>query len=138
MQMLYCPSCKRPTGFKRSIGVGTLLLSCVTVGFWLLAIPFYTVRCCVCGTPKGDTPSATLKVSGLKRNIVIFTVMVVVLAGLLLLARFQGRLPGRRGGRGDGWVVALASDQAEGPKGQNAEAKTRTGLQEPARPQAAQ
>jgi peroxiredoxin len=33
---------------------------------------------------------------GVKRKVVVFTVMVVVLAGLLLLARFQGRLSAGR------------------------------------------
>jgi peroxiredoxin len=37
-----------------------------------------------------------LGVLGVKRKVVIFTVMVVVLAGLLLLARFKGRIPAGR------------------------------------------
>jgi peroxiredoxin len=37
-----------------------------------------------------------LGVFGVKRKVVIFTLMVVVLAGLLLLARFKGRIPAGR------------------------------------------
>ncbi len=45
----YCPSCKRETGHKRKIGIGTLILVIVTCGWWLLAILFYSKRCAVCG-----------------------------------------------------------------------------------------
>lgn len=50
MAMMFCPSCKRETRYKRDIGVGTLLAACATMGFWLFAIPFYKKRCKVCGS----------------------------------------------------------------------------------------
>jgi hypothetical protein len=53
MQMLFCPSCKRTTGFKRAYGFGTIIMVFATLGLWaLVALPFYPVRCTVCGMPR--------------------------------------------------------------------------------------
>src|ERR1700690_53536 len=40
MKMMNCPNCKRLTGFKRSLGFGTLFTLLLTFGFCLLATPF--------------------------------------------------------------------------------------------------
>ncbi|HET8552702.1 MAG TPA: hypothetical protein VFM97_09545 [Gammaproteobacteria bacterium] len=57
MQMRYCYGCERMTGHKRKIGVGSLILVLFT-WIWLLAIPFYRVRCVICGiaNPRGHGP----------------------------------------------------------------------------------
>jgi hypothetical protein len=52
MQMLHCPSCERNTGFKRSLGLMTLLAVLLSFGLWLLLIPLYPARCVVCGTTR--------------------------------------------------------------------------------------
>jgi hypothetical protein len=49
MQMLQCPNCGKLTGFKRNLGFGTFFMVVITAGLWLLAIPFYPVRCINCG-----------------------------------------------------------------------------------------
>ncbi len=49
MRMIQCPNCEQLTGFKRALGVGTVLAVVFTAGFWLLAIPFYPQRCIKCG-----------------------------------------------------------------------------------------
>jgi hypothetical protein len=52
MYMAYCPNCKKETGYKRSIGFGTLFAVILTGGLWLIAILFYPTRCAVCGGSK--------------------------------------------------------------------------------------
>ena len=45
-----CVNCNRFTGFKRALGFGTFFMVLITFGFWLLVIPFYPVRCSICGS----------------------------------------------------------------------------------------
>jgi hypothetical protein len=45
----YCPRCGRQTAHRRRIGRGTCAAVILTCGLWLLAIPFYAVRCVGCG-----------------------------------------------------------------------------------------
>jgi hypothetical protein len=54
MQMTHCPNCGTMTGFKRSWGFGTFFAVLFTGGLWLLAIPFYPVRCIRCGLTRGS------------------------------------------------------------------------------------
>jgi hypothetical protein len=49
MYTAYCPNCKKETGYKRSLGFGTLFAVMLTGGLWLIAILFYPTRCSVCG-----------------------------------------------------------------------------------------
>jgi len=49
MQMIQCPNCGKLTGFKRNLGFGTFFMVLITGGLWLLAIPFYPLRCITCG-----------------------------------------------------------------------------------------
>lgn len=48
MATKYCALCKRPVEARRHIGAGTLVLAVLTGGLWLVAIPFYSKRCCIC------------------------------------------------------------------------------------------
>lgn len=48
MAFKHCTMCDRPVQTRRKIGVGTLLLVLFTLGWWLLAIPFYRQRCPIC------------------------------------------------------------------------------------------
>ena len=45
----YCLHCERQTVHKRRIGRGTWAAVILTGGLWLLALPFYAVRCVDCG-----------------------------------------------------------------------------------------
>ncbi len=62
--MAYCPNCKKETGYKRSLGFGTLFAVILTGGLWLIAVLFYPTRCVVCGgsktatRPKPEEPGA--------------------------------------------------------------------------------
>jgi len=62
----YCQNCKKVTGHKRVIGMGTFLGACVTLGTSLAAVPFYPKRCVVCGCKTVPTPwvSPTSKSTG--------------------------------------------------------------------------
>jgi len=50
MKVEYCKTCSKQTMFKRSLGFGTFFAVILTGGFWILAIPFYPIRCTQCGT----------------------------------------------------------------------------------------
>jgi hypothetical protein len=45
----YCLQCGRQTVHRRRIGRGTWVAVILTCGIWLLALPFYAVRCVDCG-----------------------------------------------------------------------------------------
>jgi hypothetical protein len=51
MSTMLCTLCGRPVEARRHIGVGTVALSIVTWGLWLIAIPFYQKRCSICKSP---------------------------------------------------------------------------------------
>jgi len=46
--MAYCNVCKRETNLKRHFGIGTLIGVFVTLGWWILVMPFYKKRCVFC------------------------------------------------------------------------------------------
>lgn len=50
MVMKQCSNCGKLTGFKRNLGIGTIIMCFLTLGFWILAIPFYPTRCTNCGS----------------------------------------------------------------------------------------
>ena len=49
MKILYCSTCGKRTGHKRALGVGTFVALVCSLGWWLLALPFYPMRCIICG-----------------------------------------------------------------------------------------
>jgi len=49
MRFLQCYNCGRRRGFKRALGLGTLLMIVLTFGLWLFVIPLYPSRCITCG-----------------------------------------------------------------------------------------
>jgi hypothetical protein len=53
MRSQTCLTCGQVRSFRRTLGTRTLFAVVVTAGVWLLAIPFYTRRCTICGAP-GD------------------------------------------------------------------------------------
>ena len=52
MNFRYCPNCGKETGHKRFLGIGTVIAVFLTLGLWLLVIPFYPIRCIHCGAAK--------------------------------------------------------------------------------------
>jgi hypothetical protein len=50
MKIGYCAKCERETGFQRKFGFGTFFAVICTIGWWLLALPFYPKRCNICGS----------------------------------------------------------------------------------------
>lgn len=53
MRMDYCPNCRQRVGFRRALGWGTFFAAVLTLGFWLLTLPFYALRCVRCGEALG-------------------------------------------------------------------------------------
>ena len=74
MQMLQCPNCGKLTGFKRNLGFGTFFMVVITGGLWLLAIPFYLVRCINCGLQR---PSRHVLASILIGGLVLFAIAIL-------------------------------------------------------------
>ena len=74
MQMLQCPNCGKLTGFKRNLGFGTFFMVVITGGLWLLAIPFYPVRCINCGLQR---PSRHVLASILIGGLVLFAIAIL-------------------------------------------------------------
>jgi hypothetical protein len=54
MRTEYCGNCGYRRGFKRNLGIGTILMLLLTFGWWLVVIPFYPVRCIQCGVSYSD------------------------------------------------------------------------------------
>ncbi|MBF0464693.1 MAG: hypothetical protein HQK88_07975 [Nitrospirae bacterium] len=52
MVIKHCSLCDRPTGFKRSFGIATLIACGSTLGLWLFIMPFYPKRCTICGSDR--------------------------------------------------------------------------------------
>lgn len=48
MATMYCALCKRPVEARRHIGAGSVILALASIGFSVLAIPFYKKRCSIC------------------------------------------------------------------------------------------
>ena len=59
MSSTYCVSCDRIVEAKRKIGVGTLLLAIISMGFSLLLIPFYEKRCPICQGTNFRNPNSS-------------------------------------------------------------------------------
>jgi len=94
MQMEYCQTCGRKMGFKRLLGVGTILMVLLTLGLWILFIPFYPSRCISCGETlystrvskyESSTQSTTkaLLMNNKAMLIFILVALTVILVGLL-------------------------------------------------------
>lgn len=65
MATMYCALCNRAVEAKRQIGAGTVILAVITGGAWLIALPFYRKRCCICrSTAISSTPQEDMLSSG--------------------------------------------------------------------------
>lgn len=56
MKFSFCPNCGKTTSHQRKLGFGTLFAVIFTLGWWLLAIPFYPKRCTICGSEDFGAP----------------------------------------------------------------------------------
>jgi|ERR1035437_5025585 hypothetical protein len=84
MQMIQCTNCGKLSGFKRALGFGTFFMVVLTLGLWLLAIPFYPMRCINCGLTRHSVVLYNFRVWywSLNRKSRAF---LVILPGLILL-----------------------------------------------------
>ncbi len=80
MEMISCPNCNKLTGYKRALGFGTFFAVALTLGLWLLFLPFYPKRCIGCGLSK----AATLPWYSQTRYFVGFLVLAALLVGILM------------------------------------------------------
>jgi hypothetical protein len=90
MKMAMCHACQRPTGFKRALGIGTLLAVIATGGMWLVALPFYQTRCVMCGAPR-LTPMAERTPEQTRRRAKEGAAALLALAVLILFALIIGK-----------------------------------------------
>lgn len=67
MVMKYCNMCQRDVDAKRKIGAGSIIGILVTVGWWLLVIPFYGKRCPLC-TGKSLSPPKGINANNIQPN----------------------------------------------------------------------
>ena len=93
MQMIQCPNCGKLTGFKRALGFGTFFMVLLTCGLWLLAIPFYPVRCMTCGLTRGSafTHNFATWYRGLSpaAKSLVLILAALLFFGLVMLNSFQ-------------------------------------------------
>jgi len=68
MKTKHCNICNKQTIFKRHLGIGTLIAVIVTLGWWVLAIPFYPVRCTYCGEQRSSGRPKDLTIEILKKR----------------------------------------------------------------------
>jgi len=80
MELIYCPNCGKPSGFKRALGFGTLFMVVITFGLWLLVIPLYPARCISCGLTRSSAFLENLRTNP-RRAITVSS----VIAGLVMM-----------------------------------------------------
>jgi hypothetical protein len=85
MQVIYCPNCQKRTGFRRALGFGTFFMALITFGLWLFVIPFYPVRCIVCGVQRQEALRSNLSTWLASRTTGQKVVLGLMLAGLAAL-----------------------------------------------------
>ncbi|WP_427183557.1 hypothetical protein ACL598_16960 [Bordetella bronchialis] len=94
MAIKHCEMCDRQVQTRRKIGVGTLLLVLVTLGWWLLTIPFYRQRCPICwGDQFGELRAGVVKErmdarKARERGLILVVVVVAVVG--YVVSRQQG------------------------------------------------
>jgi len=68
MRRQYCFPCQRDTAHRRMYGRGTFWTMLLTGGLWLLALPFYPLRCGQCGRRRGERERPLHLVSHARRT----------------------------------------------------------------------
>ena len=98
MEVAYCENCKKHTGHKRNVGVGTALGAVVTGGASLLAVPAYGKRCIICGLTVEQakelnvTPEqkATAQADAALGNKVLLFGFLILLAIIFIVSMVKG------------------------------------------------
>jgi len=75
----HCPNCAKKTGHKRAFGAGTVIGFFFTLGLWLLVMPFYPLRCTICGMDTG--PSRKMSDQPIAVSILLVLITLFALAG---------------------------------------------------------
>lgn len=66
--MKYCSVCEKNVDAKRNIGIGSLIGIIVTMGFWLIAIPFYGKRCPLCKNSQLEAPKSDASLRAIRQQ----------------------------------------------------------------------
>jgi hypothetical protein len=91
MEIIYCRGCGKETGHKRSLGFGTFFAVIVTFGLWLIAIPFYPLRCIACGK-ETEKASVSKKVLVMGINLIIAFFIFMVVSNIIVLVWHNWRM----------------------------------------------
>jgi hypothetical protein len=87
MRRAYCEDCRAQRPFRRAFGWGTFFAVLVTAGVWLLALPFYPLRCPQCGRALSGAASRRSRpwsrLDWLILAALVAAILVVVVAALL-------------------------------------------------------
>ena len=86
MKFELCTNCGKATGHKRALGWGTFFAAVFTGGLSLLTIPFYPLRCIVCGSRPGVTEGPAVDFGRTMKLLLIVggTVVGLILIRILL------------------------------------------------------
>ena len=84
MEMLQCSNCNKLTGFKRHLGLGTIIGILLTCGLWVLAIPFYPKRCIVCGSEQGTRSPEERAQRAMQAKILLACLGGLLVCGLIM------------------------------------------------------
>ena len=91
MQTVYCNLCERKVGAKRAFGWGTFFAVVLTSGLWLLALPFYPIRCTVCGSDNLSEPGLKVDVPKPQKEHKYLPALLTIGAFILVLALVGGQ-----------------------------------------------
>jgi peroxiredoxin len=84
----YCNNCKENRGFKRHVGWGTYFGGLFTLGISLLFIPFYPLRCIVCGnklvSTKQNEEGYTNNSVNYKKGLILVIILAVAAAAIFI------------------------------------------------------
>ena len=92
MKRGYCVDCQGVRPFRRAFGWGTFFAVIFTAGFWMLALPFYPIRCPVCGGPWAAPTAAQVATARDKParpwSRADWAIISVILAAIVAVATF--------------------------------------------------
>jgi len=86
MRREYCNDCRTTRPFQRAFGWGTFFAVLITAGGWLVALPFYPLRCRECGrpwNPKVDVsrePEPPPRPWGVRDWVILVTLLVAIIS----------------------------------------------------------
>ena len=92
MELIYCPNCGKRSGFKRALGFGTFFVVLITLGLWLLAIPFYPARCINCGLTRSSAFWENLR-NNPRKAITASSVIAGLVAVFVIFCQYRLKIP---------------------------------------------